>query len=43
MVPRPCMDEVMWENQGDRLMFSTFLSSWIPLWKTLQGDHESPR
>lgn len=32
------MDEVMWENQGERLTFSTFLSSWIPLWKMLRGN-----
>lgn len=27
----------MCENQGERLMFSTFLSSWTPRWKILQG------
>ena len=42
MVPRPCTDEVMWENQGDRLMFSTFLSSWTPLWKMLRENQERP-
>ena len=34
------MEEVTCENQGSRLMFSAFLSSWTPLWKTLWGHQE---